>query len=170
MGFPKTINYPCIGVACIVKQNKKLLLGKRKGSHGSGNWAFPGGHLEFKEKVEDCAIHELLEETGLQALSIYIGPWVENFMEDAKKHYITIFAFIDKFNGKLNILEPSKCISWKWFDLDRLPTPLFSPISSLIAKHPDIFSQTDFQGKVLNEFSHSHLSHSHLYIKKNITT
>jgi 8-oxo-dGTP diphosphatase len=35
---------PKVGVGvCIVKDNK-VLLGKRKNSHGDGTWAFPGGH------------------------------------------------------------------------------------------------------------------------------
>jgi 8-oxo-dGTP diphosphatase len=42
---------PLIGVAVIVIKEDEVLLGKRKNSHGSGTWAFPGGHLEFKESI-----------------------------------------------------------------------------------------------------------------------
>ena len=39
-----------VGVACIVRNpadnGHSILIGKRKGSHGQGKWAFPGGHLE----------------------------------------------------------------------------------------------------------------------------
>ena len=59
---------PKVGLGvCIVKDNK-VLLGKRKGSHGAGTWSFPGGHLEFQETWEKCAKREVLEETGLKIL------------------------------------------------------------------------------------------------------
>jgi len=51
---------PLIGVAVIVIKENRVLLGKRKNSHGSGTWAFPGGHLEFNESIEDCARREVL--------------------------------------------------------------------------------------------------------------
>lgn len=56
---------PKVGVGVIVLKEKKLLLGQRKGSHSQGEWAPPGGHLEFGEEVAACAKRELLEETGL---------------------------------------------------------------------------------------------------------
>ena len=55
-------NRPSVGVAVIVVNNGKVLLGKRKGSHGSGSWAFPGGHLEMNESIEACARREVFEE------------------------------------------------------------------------------------------------------------
>lgn len=133
---------PRIGIACVVQKDGKVLLGQRKGALGVGSWATPGGHLEFGESVEACATRELLEETGLKSLSLRLGPWVENLMEDGQKHYITIFVFIDDFVGEPALLEPNKCEAWEWVAWDNLPQPLFPSISSVIAKEPNLFYQT----------------------------
>lgn len=131
---PKIEQHPRVGVACIVQMDGKVLLGRRKGSHGAGLWACPGGHLEFGETAEACAARELLEETGLTPLSVRLGPWVENMMENGKKHYVTLFVFIDEFTGTLELKEPHKCDGWEWASWDDLPTPLFDVIPSLLAK------------------------------------
>ncbi len=122
---------PRIGVGIVLRNNGQVLLGKRVGSSGSGNWGFPGGHLEYGEQVEECAARELLEETGLVAKSIFVGPWTNDTME---KHYVTLFAFVDEFEGELQLKEPNKCLGWEWFSWDNLPEPLFTPIVSLIKK------------------------------------
>ena len=57
---------PRVGVGVFVVQQGKVLLGLRRGSHGSGTWGSPGGHLEHGEAILDCARREVLEETGLE--------------------------------------------------------------------------------------------------------
>jgi 8-oxo-dGTP diphosphatase len=61
--------YPKVGVCCLIIRDNKVLFGKRKGDHGGGTWAPPGGHLEFNEDPKDTAIREVLEETGLNVSS-----------------------------------------------------------------------------------------------------
>ena len=40
--------YPKVGIGVMIQNADGLvLLGLRKGSHGSGEWSFPGGHLEM---------------------------------------------------------------------------------------------------------------------------
>lgn len=124
---------PRVGVGVVVIKDGRILLGKRKGAHGAGEWSFAGGHLEFGETVEECALRELAEETGLKALSIQIGPWVNDVIEE-NKHYVTLFVFVDQFKGHLQLLEPDKCEGWEWFDWHSLPSPLFTPIRSLLKK------------------------------------
>lgn len=122
---------PRVGVGIIVIKDKKILLGKRKGSHGAGAWACPGGHLEYAEEVLECAKRELAEETGLRALTLVPGPWVNN-MIDHTKHYVTAYVFVTAFEGEVELLEKDKCESWGWFNFDALPWPLFPTMVSLL--------------------------------------
>lgn len=57
---------PKLGVsACIWRDGKVLLVERAKPPRGM--WAFPGGHVELGESLEQGAARELQEETGLTA-------------------------------------------------------------------------------------------------------
>jgi len=122
---------PRVGVAVIIKKDNKILLGKRKGSHGAGFWAFPGGHLEFKETIFDCAKREISEEVGITIKNLKIGPYTEDYFEKENKHYVTLIVISDYVSGKVKVLEPDRCESWEWFDWDNLPDDLFLPLKNL---------------------------------------
>ena len=96
--------------------NPSFLIGKRKGSHGAGTFALPGGHLEFGESIEDCAIREVLEETGLEVTMPTFLTATNDIMETEGKHYITIFVYcIRKDESReAEVLEPEKCEGWEW--------------------------------------------------------
>ena len=57
---------PRVGIGIMVFKEGKILLGKRKNSHGSGEYAFPGGHLEYMESYKECALREIAEECGIE--------------------------------------------------------------------------------------------------------
>lgn len=123
---------PRIGVGVIVIKNGKILLGQRKNAHGEGTWAFPGGHLEFGETVEACAMREVFEETGLMLNSVRKYDFSEDIFPENNSHYVTLFMIADAFSGELQNREPDKCVGWNWFDINSLPEPLFRPIQTLI--------------------------------------
>ena len=50
--FDKDKKYPRVGIGVMIQNEEgEILLGLRKGSHGAGEWSFPGGHLEMGETV-----------------------------------------------------------------------------------------------------------------------
>lgn len=127
------MNQVRVGIGVIVLRDGQILLGRRRGSHGAGSWAPPGGHLEYGETPEACAIRELAEETGLQALDIRRGPWVNDVMVADERHYVTLFMICAAAPGEAQRLEPDKCEGWSWQPLNALPQPLFQPLASLLA-------------------------------------
>lgn len=123
---------PKVGVGIMVVSEGKILFGKRKGSHGAGSWSFAGGHLEFGETVEECARRELLEETGLEATSLILGPWTNDVIDG--KHYVTLFVFVNGFKGDVSLKEPDRCEGWHWFESREIPAPLFPAVAQLFQK------------------------------------
>lgn len=49
----------------VMDDDLKVLLIKRKNPPCAGMWAFPGGFVDMKESLEDAALRELREETGV---------------------------------------------------------------------------------------------------------
>ena len=111
----------------------RFLLGRRRGSHGAGEWALPGGHLEFGESIEACARREVAEETGLEIGAIRPGPYSNDLFTGEGKHYVTLFVLADAPVGDPELREPEKCDGWEWHRWSELPEPLFLPLRSLKA-------------------------------------
>lgn len=124
-------NRPKVGIGVIVINDNKVLLGKRLRVHGKGSWAFPGGHLELNEEINECAIREVKEETGIKIKNLKIGPLTNDIFKHERKHYITIFVICEYSSGDVKIMEPLKCKKWEWFSWEKLPKPLFLSVQNL---------------------------------------
>jgi len=123
---------PLVGLGVCIRKDNKILLGKRKGSHGSGDWCFPGGHLEFGESWEECARRETMEEVGLEIKNVHFATAVNDLLLDEDKHYVTIIMLADWVDGEVKLMEPDKCFEWGWFEWGNLPEPLFIAQKNLI--------------------------------------
>ncbi len=117
-------NQPKAGIGVMVLKDGKVLLSKRSGSHGAGEFSFPGGHLEYMESFADCARRETAEECGTKIKNIKF-QFLANLTEYAPKHYVHIGLIADWESGRPKVLEPEKSESWNWYDFDNLPYPLF---------------------------------------------
>ncbi|OGY90568.1 MAG: hypothetical protein A3B30_00925 [Candidatus Komeilibacteria bacterium RIFCSPLOWO2_01_FULL_52_15] len=122
---------PKVGIGVMVVKDGKVLLGKRKGSHGEGEYAFPGGHMEYMESFEQCAKREVLEETGMHIDDVRFLR-LSNLKDYAPKHYVDVGLLALWKKGESKIMEPDKIEGWAWYEIDKLPKPLFSTIPSYI--------------------------------------
>lgn len=128
-------NRPKVGVSVVLKCKNKILIGKRKGSHGDGTWAFPGGHLEFGESIFECGKRELEEETNINLGDLEgknIG-YTNDIFEKEGKHYITLYALYEVDEElEAKIMEPNKCHEWRWVDENSIPKPYFIPLENYL--------------------------------------
>ena len=108
----------------MILKDGKVLLGRRRGSHGRGEYASPGGHLEYGESFEDCARREVREETGLEIDNVRF-QFVSNVLKYRPKHYVHIGLAADWLAGEPTNNEPDKCEGWAWYGPDELPERLF---------------------------------------------
>jgi 8-oxo-dGTP diphosphatase len=129
-----------LGVAVILWRDSQILMHKRLGSHGSGTWAFPGGHVEPGEKPQQTASREIKEETGFIITPENLIPmtYTADVFEAENKRYITLYLIGKCPDGEPQILEPTKCGGYQWVTPGQWPGELFLPIKNLL-KQDSIF-------------------------------
>jgi 8-oxo-dGTP diphosphatase len=108
----------------LVRRDERVLLGRRRGSHGAGFYAAPGGHIEFGESFAAAARREVREETGLEITGLRLLS-VGNYLFDGSRHYVDVDFVCEAPHGEPQLCEPEKCEGWAWYEPDQLPEPLF---------------------------------------------
>jgi 8-oxo-dGTP diphosphatase len=117
---------PCATADIILERDKQILLIRRKHKPFRDMWALPGGHLNYgKETLEETAVRELREETGvlvdkkdLEFFGVYSEP-----KRDPRGHYITHVYVAKNHNGKLKADDDAKEV--RFFSLENLPELAF---------------------------------------------
>lgn len=123
------------GTGVIVIKDGKVLAGIRKGSHGEGERAFPGGHIDPEDwTLEQAAEREVEEETEIicktRALphgGVDLLTTFDILSEDGAKRYVTVYVVADyveggkmQMDGSVEPREEDKCERWDWYTLDEL--------------------------------------------------
>lgn len=118
-------NRPKVGVGALIFKDEKILLAKRKGSHGEGEYACVGGHMEYGESFVEALKRECLEECGIKIKNIRFLCLINTGERYAPKHYVDIGLIADWQSGKPSVKEPHKHEKWEWHELENPPKPLF---------------------------------------------
>lgn len=118
-----------IGAGCVIIQNGKTLLAKRKGSFAAGHWGSLGGHVEFGETPIEAVKREGMEELGVELGNFQFAACAD--IQKFGKQYIDISFTAEIISGEPRICEVDKIEEIGWFDLDKLPEPLFDPVRTV---------------------------------------
>jgi len=127
----KHLRKPLLTADGVIIKNSKVLLIRRKNEPWKGMYALPGGFVEYGERVEDCVLREVFEETGLRARIVsLIGVYSEP-NRDPRGHIITV-AYLLEVDDLGIACAGDDASGVGIFDLDKLP-PLASDHEKIIA-------------------------------------
>ena len=107
-------------------QNEKtqVLLIKRGSEPCKDMWALPGGFMNIDESVEEAAIRELKEETGIDVKEVTQVGAYSKVDRDPRERVITI-AFYTVIDNPVKAVGQDDAKQAEWFTLDNLPTLAF---------------------------------------------
>jgi NAD+ diphosphatase len=106
--------HPCAIV--LVKRGNELLL-TRKQEWAPGRYGLVAGFLDFGESLEECAIREVKEETGIDICNVrYVGS--QNWPFPAQ----LMAGFVADYAGGEICIESHELEDARWFKADELPS------------------------------------------------
>ncbi len=109
---------PALTVDVMVVEGNKILLVKRGQPPHQGEWALPGGFVEYGETVEAAAKREVQEETGIAiSLSAILGVYSVP-ERDPRGHTVSV-VFVGKMIGG-QLQGGDDAADARWYDLDNL--------------------------------------------------
>ncbi|GIE35483.1 NUDIX domain-containing protein [Actinoplanes italicus] len=105
----------------VFDEQDRLLLIQRSDNH---RWAIPAGAMELGESMEQCAVRELWEETGLRATSLtpyafYTAYTYTNQYEHTYQQVLMTFV-VNAWEGEL-LRQTEESVDAGFFPLDALP-------------------------------------------------
>lgn len=110
------VELTCMVLVMDEEEKKILLLNKT-----TGNWRgyqAPGGHLEVGESLEECAIREVKEETGLLVKELKYKGIAHWYNRKEQSRYMVFSYLTSEYEGTL--LPRTKEGSIAWIPIDQL--------------------------------------------------
>jgi 8-oxo-dGTP diphosphatase len=125
---------PKLAAGVIVAHEDKLLLVRRNHAPAFGRWAFPSGFVDAGEVVEQAAVREVFEETGIQVqLHGLIGVYSE------AGNPVVFVAYAGSATSGDAVAGP-EAFEVDWFALDQLPELGFTHDTRIIAEWAERFA------------------------------
>ena len=108
-------------IAAVVHQDRILLV-RRANPPDAGRWGFPGGKINFGERIEHAAVRELLEETGVRANPVRVFTAVDVFDHAVEgrldQHFVLIAVLCTWVSGEP--VAGDDALEARWFRLEDL--------------------------------------------------
>ncbi|MCM8787296.1 MAG: macro domain-containing protein [Candidatus Omnitrophica bacterium] len=114
--YKKILTGPYLTVDGIVEYKDGIVMVER--SNPPFGWALPGGFVDYGETVQDAAVREIKEETGLDFLDVKQFKVYSDPKRDPRFHTVSV-VFVGKGKGKLKAATDAKTV--EVFQLNNLP-------------------------------------------------
>ena len=116
-----------VGVGAMVFNDQGEVFLAQRGPNARnerGTWEFPGGGVEFGERLVAAITREFAEEYGMVIEISDLLKVDDHILPDEGQHWVSPTYLARHVSGEPRILEPGKCSAIGWFRLDDLPSPL----------------------------------------------
>jgi len=123
--YPRASVTVDIVVLCKFEGSVKILLIQRGNEPFKNTWAFPGGFIEMEETLEESAVRELHEETGLKGVKLHQFRTYGNPLRDPRGRTVSVvfYGFTDIKNSIVAGADDAKNAGW--FILAEIPEMAF---------------------------------------------
>ncbi len=120
----KGIDYIGVGAGAVIIDDKGRLFLAKRGENARNEkhkWEFPGGAVEFGERLADALIREIREEYGFQISVERLLDVVDHIIPQERQHWVSPTFLCRIVSGTASILEPHKCEEIGWFLPEAIP-------------------------------------------------
>lgn len=109
---------PTVDVIIETAPGTVVLIRRRNPPHG---WALPGGFVDYGERLEDAAVREAREETGLE---VSLDRQFHTYSDPARdpRHHTITTVFVGTASG--TPVGADDAAEARVFPIDALPSPL----------------------------------------------
>lgn len=122
----------------------KLLLIKRAGAPFKGKWALPGGFVNPDEDLEESAMRELEEETGLSGVYLEQLYTFGKPKRDPRERVITVAYYALIPSDRLQLRAATDAEAVGWFAMDDLPPLAFDHKEIVALAHQRLAAKLDY--------------------------
>lgn len=114
---------PVVGIAALARTEDGRVVLIRRGD--TGEWAMPGGTLEWGERLRDSIVRELLEEAGVDVIALGDRPSVYSRPDrDLRFHAVTIVVTATVTAPLRPPVNPVEILDVRLFPAGEIPRPL----------------------------------------------
>lgn len=120
-------DYIGVGVGAMVfNETGQVFLAQRgpQAKNERGCWEFPGGSVEYGERLAAAIKRELDEEYEMEIEVIELLGVADHILPAEQQHWVSPTFIARHTGGSPRIVEPTKCSAIGWFSLSALPQPL----------------------------------------------
>ncbi|MEI8049101.1 MAG: NUDIX hydrolase [Bacteroidota bacterium] len=123
--YPRPAVTADIVILKTTNNQRSVLLIERKNPPFEGMWALPGGFLDMDETLEQTAIRELREETGISGVELKQFRTFSKVNRDPRHRTITTVFIGHATHTTATPVAGDDAAKVQWFDLSDLPPLAF---------------------------------------------